>query len=120
MDRWTNLEGVELDIGVAMGESLDHALDGFLGTVGVARHLVAYLDDGAPVLRRQVLVSRLGCEDAVSESGTGGNEDADGSSSDAKRRLPLAARLRNLLTTSSNGPAAAARNMAAAAAVADD
>lgn len=65
-EQGTNLESVELHVGISVGEPLDHALDCFLGAILVARHLVAYFDDGAPVLRRQILVSRLGC-DAVSK-----------------------------------------------------
>lgn len=43
-----------------MGEALDHTLHGFLGTVRIARNLVAHLDDGSPVLRGGVLIRRLG------------------------------------------------------------
>lgn len=57
----TYLEGVKLDIGIAMSQPLDHALDRLLGAIRVARHLIAYFNDGAPVFRRQILVSRLGC-----------------------------------------------------------
>jgi hypothetical protein len=62
----TNLESVKLHIGVTVVESLDHALDSLLGAILVPRHLIAYFDDGAPVLRRQILVSRLGCDDVSS------------------------------------------------------
>lgn len=43
-----------------MSKPLDHALDSFFGSILVARDLIAHLDDGAPVLRCQVLVGRLG------------------------------------------------------------
>jgi hypothetical protein len=43
-----------------MSESLDHALDSFLGAICVVGDLVADLDDGAPVLGGEVLVGRLG------------------------------------------------------------
>ena len=56
----TNLECVQLDIGVAMSKTLNQALDNLLGPIRFRRHLVAHLDDGTPVLRRQVLVRRLG------------------------------------------------------------
>ena len=50
-----------MDVGVAVGEALDHALDGLLGAVRIAGDAVADLHDGAPVLRREIFVRRLGC-----------------------------------------------------------
>lgn len=55
------LEGVKLDICVAMREAPDDALDGLLRAVLVARDLVADLDNSAPVLRGEAFVSRLDC-----------------------------------------------------------
>lgn len=43
-----------------MRQALDHALNGFLGTVVVAADLVADFEDGAPILGGQVFVRRLG------------------------------------------------------------
>ena len=48
-----------------MGETLDHALNSFFGAVGVAGHTIADLHNGAPVLRREILVGRLVCEQAT-------------------------------------------------------
>lgn len=56
----THLEGVELHVGVAVGQPLDEGLDCLLGAVGVAGHAIANLHDGAPVLGGEVLVRRLG------------------------------------------------------------
>lgn len=44
-----------------MCKALNHTLNRLLGSVGIARDLVAHLDDGAPVLGGEVLVGRLGC-----------------------------------------------------------
>ena len=55
----SHLERVQLDIGVAMGQALDQALYRLLWPVLVAGDSVADLHDGAPVLRREVLVGRL-------------------------------------------------------------
>lgn len=56
----THLESVELHVGVAVGQTLDQGLDCLLGAVGIAGHAIANLHDGAPVLRGEVLVRRLG------------------------------------------------------------
>lgn len=56
------LECVQLNIGVAVRETLDHALDSFLGSCRVAGCLVAHLHDGAPILGGEILVRRLGCD----------------------------------------------------------
>lgn len=54
------LECIELDIGIAVRQALDQALDCLVGAIRVTRHFVADLDDSPPVLRREVLVGRLG------------------------------------------------------------
>lgn len=56
----TYLESIELDVCVTVSKALDHALHGFLGSVLVTRHLVAYFHDGTPVLGGGVFVRRLG------------------------------------------------------------
>lgn len=61
----TNLKSIELNVGIAMGQALDHALDRLLGAILVTRHLVAYFDDGTPILRGEVLVRRLGYAQSV-------------------------------------------------------
>lgn len=56
----THLEGIELYVGVAVGKTLDQGLNCLLGAVGIAGHAIADLHYGAPVLRGEVLVRRLG------------------------------------------------------------
>lgn len=63
--REAYLECVELHVGIAMSKALDQALDDLFGAVGVTGYLVADLDDGAPVLRGEVLVRCLGCAGLV-------------------------------------------------------
>lgn len=62
MTAWysTCLKSVELDIGVAMGKAPDDALNSLLGAIWVVAYFVADLDNGAPILRREVLVGGLG------------------------------------------------------------
>ena len=55
----TNLKGIELDVGISMGQPLDKALDGLVGAVGIAGYFVAHFEYGAPVLGCEVLVGRL-------------------------------------------------------------
>lgn len=55
------LECIQLNVGISMGEPLDQSLNSGLGAVGVARHAVANLHDGGPVLRGEILVCGLGC-----------------------------------------------------------
>lgn len=57
----TYLESVELHVGVPVSKTLDQTLDRLLGAVLVGRDPVADLHDGAPVLRCEVLIRRLGC-----------------------------------------------------------
>lgn len=56
----TYLESIQLDVGVAMGQTLDHGLYNLLGAILVAADTVANLDNGSPVFRGEVLVGRLG------------------------------------------------------------
>lgn len=62
MTAWysTYLKSVELDIGVAMGKAPDDALNSLLGAIWVVAYFVADLDNGAPILRREVFVGGLG------------------------------------------------------------
>jgi hypothetical protein len=50
------LKGVQLDIGVAMGQALDQALDRLLRPVRVGGYPVTDVNDGAPILRCEVLI----------------------------------------------------------------
>jgi sulfur carrier protein ThiS len=52
-----------------MGKALDQTLNDLLRAVGIRCDLVAHLDDGTPVLRRQVLVRRLCCGTVSPEGG---------------------------------------------------
>ena len=45
-----------------MRQAPHKALDRIFGSVGVAGHSVANVDDGGPVLGSQVLVGRLSCD----------------------------------------------------------
>lgn len=56
----THFEGIELDIGIAVGETLNHCLYNLFGTICIAAYAVADLDDSSPVFGRQVLVGGLG------------------------------------------------------------
>jgi hypothetical protein len=62
MTAWysTYLKSVKLDIGVAMRKTSDDALNSLLGTILVVAHFVADLNNGAPILRSEVLVGGLG------------------------------------------------------------
>jgi len=60
------LESVKLNVGIAVGEALDHALDSFLWSITVSSNSVAHFHDRAPVLRSGILVGRLGCSSIVS------------------------------------------------------
>lgn len=68
------LKGVQLDIGVAMGQALDQALDRLLRPVGVGGYPVADVNDGAPILGCEVLISGLVYQIAVTSSVTGRGE----------------------------------------------
>lgn len=59
-----HLECVKLDVGVAVCQALDDTRDGLFGPVGIGRHFVAHLNDGAPILGCEVLVCRLGYREA--------------------------------------------------------
>lgn len=60
------LEGIQLDVGVAVGEALDQGSRDRLRPGGRCRHAIAYIEDESPVLRCQVLVRRLGCDCTIS------------------------------------------------------
>ena len=53
------LESVELDIGVAVRETPDDALNSLLRAIWIVAYFVADLDNGAPVLGCEVLVCSL-------------------------------------------------------------
>lgn len=63
------LKRVQLDIGVAMRQPLNQAGDRLLGPVRVAGDPVANLHDGAPVLRRLILIRGLVCEGRLVSGG---------------------------------------------------
>lgn len=65
MTAWysTYLKSVKLDIGVAMRKTSNDALNSLLGAILVVAYFVADLDNGAPILRREVLVGGLGYTD---------------------------------------------------------
>lgn len=61
--RSTHLKGVELDVCIPVGEAFDEGLDRLLRAVGcIAQDAVAYVHDGGPILRGEVLIRRLGCK----------------------------------------------------------
>lgn len=48
-----------MDVGVAVGEPLDDALDDLLGAIVIPAYSVAQVDDSSPVFGCEVLVGRL-------------------------------------------------------------
>ncbi len=54
-------EGVELDVGVAVGEALDQGGDCLLRTGGGGGYLVADVEDEAPGLGGEILVGCFAC-----------------------------------------------------------
>ena len=64
------LEGIELDVGVAVREALDDALHDLLGAIVIPAHPIAQVDDSSPVFGGEILVGRLGYM-AEQQLGTG-------------------------------------------------
>jgi hypothetical protein len=54
------LESIKLDVGIAMRKTSDNTLNGLLRTIWIVAYFVADLDNSAPILGGEVLVSGLG------------------------------------------------------------
>jgi hypothetical protein len=60
------LERVQLDVGIAVGEALDQGSRDRLRACRRGGHAIAHIQDEGPVLRGQILVGCLGCYGSIS------------------------------------------------------